>query len=189
MEAQGIEWFNELKEHIRRCREALPIPARETLSPREEWECRITGSSFLQWLERFGPHMLQERKVLRKLMGISPDPFIVFTSNMPGLVAANEILDGQQEQIAFLLQSEFSGQESPDYLYHVHVWSSFLDAPEPEFLAQARERFPEVSEAALRQHREGTMWGRNAGKGGDHLWDWSLEEPRLIEEAFTSWVA
>ena len=37
------DWVEALREHVRGCRARAPIPARETLSPEEEWHCRVVG--------------------------------------------------------------------------------------------------------------------------------------------------
>ena len=185
-------WFGALQEYISGCREALPLAARENLPASEEAHCQIVGGSFLRWLQDTGPQFLSERRVLSKMMKVSPDPDIVFTSNMPGLVAAAEILGDDHDGTAFLLEDEYSHwvAQSPDdeFRWHVHVWSYFRESVEPEFERKAKTTHPLSEGSVYWQHTEGTMWGRLAGRGVDHLWQWDGNQPELLGEAFTHWV-
>ena len=127
------------------------------------------------------------------LLDVDPDPVIVFTSDLPGLVAAQEILGSEHELVTCLLEEEFADAEvraaDPGYVRHVHVWSRFLLELEPDFAAVARSRHPIRSGDRHWQHTEGTMWAPNAGRGVDHLWRWDGSEPELLAEALTHWVA
>jgi hypothetical protein len=186
-------WFQRLQEHSQKCREALPIPDRHAISAAQEVQCQIVGGSLISWLQDTGPQFLTERRVLAKMMKVSPDPGVVFTSNMPGLVAAAEILGNDHEGIEYLLEDEYAqwiGQ-SPDatYRWHVHVWSRFRERVEPEFEKKAKQEHPLPPGCTYWQHTEGTMWGKLAGRGGDHLWQWDGTKPELLEEAFTHWVS
>jgi hypothetical protein len=151
------------------------------------------GGTLLTWLRELGPRLLQEREVLHTTMGVSPDPWIVFTSNLPGLVAAREILGTNSKRIVYLSEDEFRQwlAHSPDaaFRWHVHFWSLFLDDPRPGFLAEATRRHPISPPCVYWQHAEGTMWGKLAGRGVDHLWKWDGKEPSLLEEALTQWVS
>lgn len=124
MNEAGQEWFDGLKAFIEECRAEQPIVERDTLSTIEEMQCRIIGGSLISWLQSHGPRMLQERTFFSKLQQWEDDPFIVFTAEQPGLVAANEILDEPGERIAFLYPQEFNQwlEEHPDpeYFWHVH---------------------------------------------------------------------
>jgi len=189
----GKEWFDGLRANIVNCRQQIPIPPREQLSEDDEWECRIVGGSLIQWLKQVGPSLLEERVVLHKLLEIVPDPYLIFTSNMPGLVAAQEIVGDANERIVYLLEREFEDWQAHDsddsYKWHVHFWSAFQVAIEPEFQKKAIQKYPSGDKGAFRQHSEGTMWAVRAGRGVDHLWKWQIGAPELLEEAFSSWVA
>jgi hypothetical protein len=83
----------------------------------------------------------------------------------------------------------FEGGRSPNYKRQVHVWSFFCLSVEPGFAAEAKVKYPIPDGCCYWQHSEGTMWAVNAGWGVDHLWKWDSHEPKLLEEAITSWVA
>ena len=145
------------------------------------------------WLREHGPRMLQERATLAHLLTIDREPSIVFTSDAAGLFAAEEIVGPDDDRVVYLLEEEFAAAEpslaDPGYVRHVHVWSRFLPNLEAGFAEQARVRYPIPASSEFWQHAEGTMWGVNAGRGGDHLWRWNGREPELLEEAMTGWVA
>jgi hypothetical protein len=194
MQAAGQAWISELRSHIVGLRDCNPLPDRQLLDSAEEWQCRIIGGSLLNWLNEIGPDYLQERKVLSKLLEIEPEPLIVFTSTVPGLIAATEIITPENESVLFLADDDFAkwSRQHPDaeYCWHVHFWSYFHTSPDQEFLAQAQEQYPLDDEAETYwQHVEGTMWGQQAGRGVDHLWKWDGKEPLLLEEAFSHWVS
>ena len=189
----AAEWADELRRLAAACRAARPLPDRDALTPAQEWQCRIVGGALLAWLQEHGPRFLQERAVMATLLDVDPDPVIVFTSDLPGLVAAQEILGSEHELVTCLLEEEFADAEvraaDPGYVRHVHVWSRFLPEPESDFVALARSRHPITAGDHYWQHVEGTMWAPNAGRGGDHLWRWDGHEAELLEEALTHWVA
>jgi hypothetical protein len=193
MTNKGRAWFEGLRRHIGRCRDRVPITPRDRLSDDDEWECRIVGSTIVNWLENLGPSLLQERSVLCKLLQVESDPFIVITSTMPGLVAADEIVGGDNERIVYVFDSEFADwtatHPDPGYKWHVHMLSRFQQAMTPHFRDRAVAAYPDVDGAVLRQHSEGTMWGEHAGRGVDHLWKWGDGKPELLEEAFGHWDA
>ncbi len=129
---------------------------------------------------------------MSKLLEIDPGPFIVFTSDVPGLVAAQEILGQDHDRIDFLLEGEYASSAllaaDTKFRYHVHVWSFFRSAVEPTLETKARTKYPLRKGCIYWQHSEGTLWGLNAGRGGDHLWRWDGHTPELLEEAFSQWV-
>jgi hypothetical protein len=187
------EWMAQFRQHAEECRASVPLPSRDTLTPAEEWRCRIIGSSLLRWLRETGPRFLQERAVMHKILEIDRNPFIVFTSDMPGLVAAQEIVGADHEQVGFLLEDEHAAWPpqlvDPDYRWHVHVWSLFRPKMAQEFEAEARARYPIAAGCDYWQHGKGTMWAVSAGRGVDYLWQWDGHEPALLEEAFSHWVS
>lgn len=190
--APGGAWGDALRAYVIERRAARPLPDRATLSAADEWRCRIVGGAFIAWLERHGPSFLREREVHRRVLGVDPDPLIVFTSDVPGLVAAAEILGSGSDRIVCLTEPEFDAWVAlrPDagFRHHVHVWSYLRSVLEPDFEAKARAKHPLADGHAYWQHVEGTLWAPLAGRGVDHLWAWDGREPVLLEEAFTSWV-
>ena len=191
MKDEGQEWFNELRQFIQECRAERPIAEREALSLMEEMQCRIIGGSLISWLQQYGPSMIQERAVLSKMQGWEEDPFIVFTSDQPGLVAASEILEDAEELVAFLFPDELDqwleGHPDPDYTWHIHTWSFF--APVDEDLAEEAAEYPVSEGESLWLHKGGTYCGQLFGRGGDHLWKWDGQEFTLLHEGLRSWVS
>lgn len=191
MNEQATKWFDGLLTFSAECRKRLPLMARADLSTAEEMQCRIIGGSLLAWLQKYGPRLLQERAVFAGLENWEKDPFIVFTSDRAGLVAASEILEESPPRIAFLHPDEFASWTNthPDaeYRWHVHMWSFFepLDAD----TAKRAEKFPLQLGETYWLHREGTMCGQLFGRGGDSLWKWNGTEPTLLEEGFSLWVS
>jgi hypothetical protein len=191
MTEAGIDWFDEVRCDARGFRRSHPLAARDSLSMKDEMQCRIIGGSLIQWLEKYSPRLLQERSVLAKLKGWESDPFVVFTSEQPGLIAASEILKGKASKIVFLYPDEFTkstkSYPDPDYRWHVHTWSYFttLDADE----LQRAAKYPLAPGETYWLHKEGTMCGPLFGRGGDHLWKWNGEKPVLLEECFNQWVS
>jgi len=194
MDDHGVaEWADDLRRFATACRSMRPLPERGTFTPAQEWQCRIVGGALLTWLREHGPRLLQERAVMATLLRVDPDPVIVFTSDVPGLVAANEILGSDHERVVMLLDEEFAEAEARaadhGFVRHVHVWSRFLPELERDFAAVARTKHPLPATSSYWQHAEGTTWAPNAGRGGNHLWRWDGRQPELLEEAMTHWVA
>ncbi len=126
------------------------------------------------------------------LLDVDRDPAIVFTSNVPGLVAARELIGPDHERVLYLKEEEFADAPAdladPAYHWCIHFWSYFGEV-KPSLEAEARIKYPIPTGSIYWQHIEGTMWGINAGRGGDHLWCWNGHEPELLEEAISTWVS
>ena len=88
MKKEAQNWFEGLVRFIADSREGRSIVDREKLTVEQEMQCRIIGGGLISWLQEYGPRLMQERAVLAKLQGWVEDPFIVFTSELPGLVVA-----------------------------------------------------------------------------------------------------
>jgi hypothetical protein len=191
MDEAGTKWFDELKVHTTLCRKRRPLALRDNLTPAEEMQCRIIGGSFISWLQKHGPRLLQERAVLAPLQNWEKDPFIVFTSDQAGLVAANEILEDTPPTIVFLYHEEFTrwtkAHRDAGYRWHVHTWS-FFTAPDADVTKRAA-KYPLQAGETYWLHKEGTMCGPLFGRGGDHLWKWNGQEPELLEEGFNQWIS
>ena len=116
---------------------------------------------------------------------------LIFTTTMPGLVAAQEITPSPPEQLAYLLHEEFSRWEAENpagtFTFHVHRWSYF-ERPDPALLAEARAAFPVVPAAEFRVHSSGILWAEHAGTGDAHLWRWSGSDMELLQESFSRTV-
>ena len=191
MKAEGRKWYGGLKRFVSECRAKRPVVDREDLSAFEEIQCRIIGGSLIAWLREHGPRLIQERAVEAELQNFEKDPYIVFTSESPGLVAAREILRKGPANIVSLFPNEFSDwlndHPDPDYRWHIHTWSFF--APVDVETAKKAEKYHCSEGESLWLHKEGTMCGQLFGRGGDHLWKWNGREPELLEEGMNQWVS
>ena len=193
MESGLEQWVAELRAYIADCRSKNPLPDPDSLTVAQEWQRRIEGGALLTWLKKIGPSFLQERQVLAGMMGVAAEPVIVFTSDVPGLVAAREILGEEHERVLYLMHEEFESSplQSADrrYQWHAHVWSYFATEIDEILTEAAIAKHPIPPECSYWMHHEGTMWGIRAGRGVDHLWKWDGTEPELLEEAFSHCVS
>lgn len=177
-------WIAKLREYTAECRAKAPLPDWEHLTAAQEWQRRIVGGSILNWLRQIGPRFLQERAIVHRTLQVDPHPAIVFTSNVPGLVAAQEIVGPDHERGVYLLEEEFAAAPAHladgEYKCHIRFWSFFRAEPEPAFAARARAKYPLADGGSYWQHSEGTMWAVNAGRGVDHLWRWDGQQAVLL---------
>ena len=184
------EWLTALKSFVKEQRQNNPIPERSTLSDEEEWQCRIIGGEFISWYQQHLPDILDQRVVLR-ITKFDSEPLIVFTTSMPGLVAAQEIMPEPSNNLVYLLHTEFDDWEKEHpvdtFSFHIHHWSYFRQIDQ-ELLLRAQETYPEVSVEEYRIHTSGDLWGEQCGVQGEHLWRWNGEEMKLLEEAFSQMV-
>ena len=184
------EWSIALKSFSEEQRQLNTIPSRDSLSDEEEWQCRIIGGELISWYERRLPNILNERVVLR-VMNFDPEPLIVFTTDLPGLVAAQSIIPAPSDDFVSLLHKEYEEWDRQhavdEFTFHVHHWSYFRGL-EKELLTQASEAYPSVSVDEFRIHSSGDLWGKRCGVFGDHLWRWDGEKMELLEEAFSQGV-
>jgi hypothetical protein len=131
--------------------------------------------------------------------GISPGPgerngheiCIVFTSNEPGLVAAKEIMLGQNIPLVYLYPEElnFFLQRFPDneYRYHAHIWSHFLEELDSDTKRIAK-RYPINDTEIYWLHVEGIMQGQQLARGLEHLWTWNGTHTKLLKKSFLHWA-
>jgi hypothetical protein len=187
------DWFVSLRQKATNLRKKKPLPPETDLTSAEEWQQSIIGGGLIQWLDHHGPAFLSERKVLHKLIRVDPEPGIVFTSNIPGLLAAKEILGIEMNQIVYLHEKEFQrwlrNNPDPEYRWHMHFWSFFREPIQRKFATSAKKTFPLDDGSSYWQNSEGTMWGALAGRGAEHLWKWNGVEPELLQEAFENWIS
>jgi hypothetical protein len=181
------EWIVALKSFQQTQRQLNPIPDRDSLSDEEEWHCRIIGGEFTSWFKHQLRKIVGQRTALR-VMSFDPQPLIVFTTTIPGLVAAREIIPGPSENFFYLLHTEFQewGKDHPvdKFTFHIHHWSYFRQIDQ-ELLLRAHTAYPEVNAEEYRIHSSGDLWGVRCGAEGDHLWRWNGQEMELLEEAFS----
>ncbi len=184
------EWAIALGSFSQAQRQHNSILDRDSLSNEEEWHCRIIGGEFMSWYQRRLSDILAERMVLRA-MNFDPKPFIVFTTTMPGLVAAHEIMPEPSEDFICLIHTEYEEWERQhavdDFTFHIHHWSYFSGL-DHVLLTRARETHPSVSVGEFRIHSSGDLWGEQCGVFAGHLWRWNGHEMELLEEAFSQGV-
>lgn len=180
-------WSEALKAFSQSQYDSNPILDHDKLTDEDEWQYRIIGGGIVGFLEHGLPRILQERQVL--LMNkFDPNPFVVLTSDMTGLLAAHEIIPESSENIVHLLHTDYEQWEQQypvdEFNFHIHHWSYFRELDQ-ELLARAKEAYPSEEVDGFRVHTEGHLWGKNCGAFGDHLWRWNGAELELIEEAFS----
>ena len=116
----------------------------------------------------------------------------MWTTDVPGLVAAAQILRPCQPDVVPLLEAEYTtssiGPSDPESTWHIHVWSFIRPALQPALAGRARSAYPIPEGCNYWQHSEGTVWSRHTGRGAEHLWRWDGREAELLEEAFTHWA-
>ena len=183
------QFRQELEQAIQGDRLEHPIPERSTLSAEQEWQCQVIGGELLSWLRSPLENILGQRHFFNKLMPFDPDPVIVFTTNTPGLVAAQIIL-GETDKILFLHHASWqrfaAGYKEDLYdRFLVHHWSLFEQAEKDVLEAQAFINFKQQFER-LYVHTAGELWGPRNGLQGKHLWAFDKAEGVLLEEAFES---
>ena len=191
MQPEGTDWHEGLIRFVNQCRSSCPIADRQDLSEIEEMQCRIIGGSFITWLEHEGPQLIRERKALSKIRPWGEDPFIVFTSTVPGLVAAREIVDIDSETIAYMFPGEYGewlGREpDQDNQWHIHTWSYFTPVDK-----ESDDRFlehPVSDDESLWLHTLGTRCGELFERGCNHLWKWDGTELLLLQAKVDEWVS
>jgi hypothetical protein len=195
MNKEGIAWFDELKRYAAECRTKHPLFDRADLSLADETQCCLIGDSLKKWLNKQWPKFLKQRMDLVRFKGWSQDPFIVFNSNQPGLIAASEILAGDHPEIAWLYPKEFTDwhKRHPDntYQWHVQFWSGF--GPLNPVLHRVEEKsllkkYPRNPGECFWVHDEGTICGPLFGRGSYRLWKWNGVEAVLLEN-LGGWVS
>lgn len=192
-------WADELRGLVQECFKLEPIPARESLTPLQEMQCRILGGHLLNWLDNWGPQLILERNVYADLR--PPDerpedkePIIVFVMDEPGLVAAREIIRDTSGRLVYVRKKDFDFcmaiNPDPGYVCHCVLQSLFLEEGEQgvDFTA-LRERFSLDADTPIGVHYDCSTMGPLFARGGLHLWAFTEDGPKLIEEAFESWVS
>lgn len=186
-------WQAALLQHFENAYCLDPLPPREQLSPAQECQCRILGGALIEWLQRHGPCLLREREFLKSPMKLESEPIIVILSDLPGLVAAREILDPKPKFTLFFSRPIFEAflVDHPDetFRWHVAFANLFLESLTDEDLSRAVQRYPLQPSEQYWLHRESSTLGINFGRGGDHLWKWDGSDTTLLEEGFNEWVS
>lgn len=192
MEITRETYEQQLREHLRQCRQARPIPARESLSPIEEAQCQILGGHLIQWLRNWGPNLLRERATLESIFGREITcPLICFHSSMPGLVAARQILGEEHPIVVYGLREDFAEFPIEDEMFHHHVeLISYLEPIAAERLSPwVAANHPLLPQEQYWVHYDETVLGNLFARGCRHLWRWDGSKMKLLEEAFERWIS
>ena len=181
----------DLRKHVELCRGVLAIPPRQSLPPEGEAQCQVLSGHLIRWLSEWGPQLLEERAVLSSLQGWDKDPLICFQSDLPGLVAASEILGDEPAPVVWGLSSDFASLPTRDdeFRYHVELRSTFTPVS-PEVVATVlRQKHPLSSSEAYFLHRDENILGPLFAREAHHIWKWNGRELMLLEEAFEKGVS
>lgn len=192
MDVMRETYEQQLREYLRRCREARPIPTRETLSPLEEAQYWILGGHLIRWLRDWGPGLLQQRAVLEQMFAREvTQPLICFRTSMPGLVAAQQILGEEHPRVVYGLHEEFERFPIKDELFrhHVELLSFFEPGDAARFGSKLVSRYPLREGEQYWFHYDETVLGNLFARGCRHLWKWDGKQLTLLEEAFERWIS
>lgn len=166
--------------------------AREKLATEQEWQCCVIGGGIIDWWEHRYREIVGERRILSFAFKTAEPWRVIFTSDMPGMVAAETVFVRPPRGYDYLFDDEYQEwiekNPDPEFAWHFHVWSRISGVLERDELKRAQAKFPAVPPDQFRLHRVGEMWGRLAGNGQDHLWQWDGNEPTLLEARFSGWV-
>lgn len=180
------EWVSRLRRYVVECRASTPVPDRNTLTNVHEWQCRIIGSSIRAGVREYSPRYFREQAVVNRRWSYN-NPVIVFTSNVPGLIAVKEIIGTDHEQVVFLLEREYDaspcGEEDTEHGFYRHFWSTVDTEAEldPEYVAKLRTEYPIPDGCSYWRHSEGTYSGSLSSRCVTQLWYWDGETPTIIE--------
>jgi len=164
------------------------------LSEAFESQCRILGGHLLRWLRDWGPALLSERKFVNYDGAMENDPFILFLTDTPGLVAAQEILGEDRDRLILYMRhgefEEFStGDPDHQFRWHVILESRFVVFEDEAETARAMRRHALRDGECFWVHRDVSTLGPAFARGGHHLWLWNGSEPQLLEEGLSTWVS
>lgn len=184
------EWSDSLRALAAAKRMRKPVPERTTLSAEEEAQCQVIGGAFISWFEERLQNIAAERTAIKSLHS-DPQPVVVFTTTMPGLVATREIITEPDDNLICLLDTEFQKWERDhpvdDFTFHIRHWNYFKK-PDRSTLSQAKKAFPGIDATEFRIHVLGDRWGELCGHESLHLWRWNGKDLDLVEQSFSTTI-
>ena len=180
-----------LRAHLAHCRQRTPIVPREHLDPQGECRCQVLGGHLNHWLQEWGPKLLQERAVYAHLVGGEGDPLVCYISEMPGLVAAQEILGPNRGPVVWGCPEDFASFPTADteLTYHVELRSMFVDVDVKTESKDMVTKHPIGSNETYLFHHDESIMRPLFARGGRHLWKWDGEHLSLLEEGRSTWVS
>ena len=180
-----------LREHLAKCRRSNPIPSRADLSDLEEQQYRVLGGHLVNWLNNWGPPLLSERALYAPVQGWDEDPLICVVTDMPGLVAADEILEGEHEKIVWGLLKDFEPlfKKDQDNVFHVRLHSYFSPTDVRQLSEDLVKKHKITADEEYYDHHDTSIMGSLFARGVVHLWRWDKRELQLLEEAYQTWIS
>ena len=185
-------WIHELVSFAAQKHLVEPAPLRSDFSDVEEQQCRILGGHLITWLNEWGPGMIMERNMLAHMKNWDKDPHIVYITAGPGLAAAQEILEGSEQAVTWLTETQF--QEfltlHPDENQTHHcILESWFRPPAPEEESRLRRQNNLGLEGILWIHHDHTLMGPLFTRGGLSLWLDHDGQMTLTEEGYETWLS
>ena len=181
------QWYEALAAFVAQADDGVALPDGHMLTPRKDWQRRISGGSVLAFLE-FATERAHE---LYPKLGQNPitERVFVFITDQSGAVAARELIDANSNRAICVNQ---------------HVWRKFLEEPtldhddhfewHYEFWStwhrqvDASWDFDRQGAKQLWVHEEGFALDDGLGSGSQHIWDWDGQQMVLREQSITRWV-
>jgi len=186
------DWARGLQEHLSMCQQNDPIPARESLTPTQEKQCRILGGHLIRWLQQWGPALIQERNFFADMNKWDKQPVIVILTDVPGLVAASEILGPPNDSLIYgnhqHVREYLTTTPDAEFTFHCEL-ASYFEVLDEAKASSLREKFNLNDQTHLASHFDCSTMGPLFARGGRHLWSFQEETPSLVEEGYDSWVS
>jgi len=180
------EWLRSIDHHANKCRAVRPIPARNGLSRSQVLQFHIIKGSLLHRLEQSPATFFPSRDERDNHAYC-----IVFTSSIPGLVAAREISQETHLPIVSLFPEEMRSFlqlcPDPEHKHHVHIWSHFLEKLDSQ-TARFAKRYPLRDNESYWLHVEGILCSPQRKRGTEHLWSWDGVRPKLLKKNLFHWA-
>jgi hypothetical protein len=165
----------------------------QELAPQLRQQYQILGGTHLSWLDRSGPALLAERAAPARVCHWDTAPHTVIISDLPGLLAAREIIHPESITRSALTEEEYetfvSVNPDPEYRRHVVFRNVFLPLQDQPLLARARLEHPIRADEEYWMHREESIMGKLFARTAFHLWRWDGERYDLLAEAFTRYIS
>jgi hypothetical protein len=167
---------------------ALNLPDGHSLSPLAYQQRRISGGSLLHFLKLIDSYDAIEKLPILAAYPVEQRTF-VFITDVPGAVAASEIIDASNPRALIVLKDLWRAwlddptmPHDDDFSLHYELWSAWHQHIDPQW------ELPSVPDSMqLWVHEEGFALADLHGRGAQHVWAWDGHTLHLIQRAVTSW--
>ena len=140
------EWTRNLRDFAKRHEGRRRSFDLRELSPQQNEQYRILGGTLINWLDRHGSALIAERAALCRLSKQHAEPHCMIISDLPGLMAALEIIHPGNARLSALTEEEYEGflstRPDPGYRWHVVFRNTFVALEDPPMLKRARRQYP-----------------------------------------------